>query len=160
MQLLTSVPSTDWVDATPFRAHVADLIHESRLPWRVVAMAAGVPAQVVRSLLFGRQGAPVRRLRGIDATSLLAVSSRGLLAAERARVAAYEVPRLLTALAERRWSVADISARVDIPAWQLESLADGTAPKCSQLTLWRLKAVADASGVDPADPFDSLRRAA
>lgn len=74
---ISSAPErTDWVLATPFRSHVRQLMSECNLPWRVIAMAAGVPSGVVRDLL-GHSGRPraMRRIRAQDAACLLTLTA-------------------------------------------------------------------------------------
>ncbi len=63
-----------WVPATPFRAVIVYLMETYRMPWRVIAHAAGVASPVVRGILHGRVIGGVRKrstkIRTIDAKAL------------------------------------------------------------------------------------------
>lgn len=63
-----------WVSAAPFRAVIVYLMDTYRLPWRVIAHAAGVASPVIKGLLHGRVIGGVRRysarIRAIDAKAL------------------------------------------------------------------------------------------
>lgn len=62
----------EWVDAAPFRALLAQLVTQTELHWRIVALAAGIPRPLAHSLIYGRAGRPIGRIRAVDAQALLA----------------------------------------------------------------------------------------
>jgi hypothetical protein len=71
------VASQTWVDAAPFRAHVAHLMAAAALDVEAVALLAGVRTRAVARLMAVRQnGRPVpRRINPELARSLLEVRS-------------------------------------------------------------------------------------
>ncbi len=64
---------TLWVSAAPFRYHVRHLMAATGVPWQVIAVAADLPQQQLRTLLFGRDGHPRPRLSPYAARRLLAL---------------------------------------------------------------------------------------
>jgi hypothetical protein len=64
---------TLWVSAAPFRYHVQHLMASTGVPWQVIAVAADLPQQQVRTLLFGRDGHRRPRLSPYAARRLLAL---------------------------------------------------------------------------------------
>lgn len=65
-----------WVLAPPFGAWLRHLTEATGLPWRVVALAAGVPTRTAERLLRGE----CRKIRQCDAQALLATRPADLLA--------------------------------------------------------------------------------
>jgi len=63
-----------FADAAPVREHVQDLMRAG-LSWKTVAARAGLSEETVKSLLYGRNGAPVTRVRNSTARQLLAVQA-------------------------------------------------------------------------------------
>jgi hypothetical protein len=63
-----------FADAGPVRAHVHDLMRGG-LSWQAVAHRAGLSRATVKTLIFGRNGAPVVRVRARTARLLLAVEA-------------------------------------------------------------------------------------
>ncbi|WP_026926732.1 hypothetical protein [Granulicoccus phenolivorans] len=91
-----------WVEAAPFRAKLRLLMAETDLPWQAVAVAAGVPLEPVRTLLFGRTGGrPLRRLYPPHARALFELEAADLHQVRRTLVPAEQltlpVGRLLAA---------------------------------------------------------------
>ncbi len=64
---------TLWVSAAPFRYHVEHLMAATGVPWQVIAVAADLPQQQIRTLLFGRDGRRRPRLSPYAARRLLAL---------------------------------------------------------------------------------------
>lgn len=73
MDLESSKTSTAWVDARFFSLHVRSLVHECRVPWRVVALLAHVPSRIVQRLA-GQGDRPIHRICVIDAVRILHIS--------------------------------------------------------------------------------------
>jgi hypothetical protein len=72
MENISQLP-TQWVTAAPFRYHVRHLMAITGVPWQVIAVAADLPQQQVRTLLFGRDGHRRPRLSPYAARRLLAL---------------------------------------------------------------------------------------
>ena len=72
MSVTAQLP-TLWVSAAPFRYHVHHLMAATGVPWQVIAVAADLPQQQVRTLLFGRGGRRRSRLSPYAARRLLAL---------------------------------------------------------------------------------------
>lgn len=68
-----------WVHAAPFRRYAEHLVEASKLPWRVVALAADIPAGTMHGLLYGRAGRRTYRIRERDAAALLSVTPGWLI---------------------------------------------------------------------------------
>lgn len=63
-----------WVDATPFRAHLGQLL-ATGLTEPVIAQLAGMSVRAVRHLAHGRHGRPIRRIGGHSARRLLQITT-------------------------------------------------------------------------------------
>lgn len=74
-QQRTGADSYGWVEAAPFRAKFKDLIFQTGLAWRPLAIAIDLPSQVAKSLLFGRGGVPIGRIRWLDANRIMGVDA-------------------------------------------------------------------------------------
>ncbi|NLT31281.1 MAG: hypothetical protein GXX86_12645 [Propionibacterium sp.] len=85
-----------WLPAGPYRQHLRRLITDSGLPWRAIALYAGVPVRFVRRLAGAR---PPRRVPMAVAQRLWAVTEADLAALAgtpgRRRVTARRVRWLL-----------------------------------------------------------------
>lgn len=135
-----------WVDAAPFRARLRDLVAESGLPWRVVGLALGVPAGVVRSLLFGREGRAIARIRSLDADRIMTGSVGQLrrlnqLPTDPTRLK-LAVSLLSTELADQ-----DLCDRLAISPDSLRQIRSGRT-WATQLTGLRAVALCDELGID------------
>ena len=75
----SATASARWVDADPFRAHLAHVSLGSGLPWPVIALHAGVSVRLADVLLHGRDGRRVRRIAPRDAAGLLSTSVESAL---------------------------------------------------------------------------------
>lgn len=151
---LPGTDSTDWVLAAPFRAHARSILLDTGLPWRALALHAGVPPQVLRSLLFG-SGRGQRRMRAVDALLLWQVDAaqvRALGTTPVRRDAVQARVRLLRRMVGDDQRVADW-LRVPVP--QVDELARGRA-WCSRLTLLLSATALSALGVDGFWSFQHL----
>ncbi len=149
--------STEWVDATPVRTHARGLIVESNLPWRAVAVLAGVPARVVHSLVFARQQRSPRPIRAVDAARLLLVSHERARDLHRASVPAASTHATV-------WGVLSLGHSRPALAHWLETDTIGmqrllSSSTCSARTALLATAAAQAAGLTadadldvPADP--------
>ena len=111
--LQSSAASTAWVDARYFSLHVRSLVHECRIPWRVIALLAHVPSQTVRRLA-GQGDRPLQRIRVIDAMRILTVSVDDVEAARERVVPAGSTRTRALALRKTGCDVEDIAAMLDV----------------------------------------------
>ena len=91
-------PDEPWVLAAPFRAHVLHSVEAAGIPWPAFAIETGIPVQAIRSLLFGRQGRPLKRLTPRLAARLLRVQPADLHGLHRTYVCADVTAHRLGAL--------------------------------------------------------------
>lgn len=142
----TSTGRSDWVLAAPFRAHARAVLLETGLPWRALALFAGVPPQVLRSLLFGAPRRQ-RRIRAADAVLLWQVDAtqvQHLASTPVRRDAVQARVRLLRRVAGDDEQVAEW---LRVPVARVDELARGRA-WCSRLTLLLAATALSALGVD------------
>lgn len=137
----------DWVSAAPFRALVKQLMADHRLPWRVVAVASGVPSGVVRSLLAGSN----RKIRHRDAAALLRLESR-LVRLKNTPADSWVMTIGLSALSKRVKNVSAVSGLDDFTIRNYLSRGHGLANRLQEA--WLL-AACEAHGIDPEDVIEA-----
>ena len=131
-----------WVDAAPFRAHVAHLMAAEDLSIGTLALLAGVQPKTLARLMAGRDsGLPVvRKISQEMASQLLQVrgsDARGL----RCRwVAAEAVTRRLRILQQAGWSESRLAVALGVDRRSLTALLDGNSPRCTALVALRAAA--------------------
>ncbi len=135
-----------WVLAAPFRAHLRYLIDTTGLPWRALALAAGVEPSVVRGLLHGRAGRPLKRLDPDSAARLLRLSPATVDQMSRRRVPCEGLLREVAELYADGATVEDLSRWLRLPAPQVRALLAGRATYCSALTALLGQALSSARG--------------
>lgn len=149
MWIRTALRSTEWVDATPFRAHLHYLVGASGLSGRVVAEHCGIPTRLAdRLLLVGEQpaqnpwstrrptAAPIRRVRKIShcyAARLLAVRPADLRALRWRNVGSADTLRRLDRVASAGHDLRTVAATVQASATELELLRTHRWATCVQL---------------------------
>lgn len=138
----------DWVLAAPFRAHVRHLLATTGLPWRALAVQAGVEPTLVRALLQGRGGRPMKRLHPESAQRLLTLTPDGLQRLARTHVPVGEVPSVLRALVSAGLAEQRLARWLRLPAHELEALCTGSVLYCTALTAWLTEALAQAHALD------------
>lgn len=117
--------STTWVAAAPFRYHVEHLVATTGVPWQIVAMAAHVPLQLVRTLIFGRDGRRRPLVSPNAARRLYAVTPDQLLRLRQQQVPASQVQTLVTALLADGADAEMIASWLGTPATAVERWAEG-----------------------------------
>lgn len=147
-----------WVDAAPFRAHIRQLIELTDLPWRALAVVAGVNSELVEHLLFGRDGRPVRRLHPASARALLRLHATDLGALSASRVRAAITTRQVRWLLSHGTSAAALAAFVQVPVGVIDALSRGEHRTCTRLTAVLVAAAADALAC-PVERTDELAAA-
>lgn len=141
-----SIDDAAWVHSAPFRAHLHRLLGETGLPWRVLAIAAGVPPRVVSSLLFGRRGAVLPRLRARDAAGLLLLTPEVLRVASRSPGHGEATRIRVKALRDRGHSLITIARWLGLGVAATAGVLAGTE-WCSEITALRAAAACSAQGL-------------
>ncbi|WP_114561187.1 hypothetical protein [Desertihabitans aurantiacus] len=138
-----------WVLAAPFRAHVKHLLTVAGLPWRALALHAGVEPGLVRALLRGRPGEPGRALRRLPAepaARLLALTPARLTALASRHVEAATTTRRLRRLHAQGLDTAELAHCLQLRPAEVVPLLDGSALFCTARTALLAAAVEDARG--------------
>lgn len=140
--------SGDWVDATPFRAHVRHLAAATNLSWRAIALYADVPLLTVHVLLHGRDGRPLRRLAPDIARRLLGVHPATLSALTTKVTPVTDTADVVRSMLRLGWTTRDIAARCTLTQVEVAALADTTQGYTSRRIALVVAAVAAAAGID------------
>ena len=122
-----------WVPAAPFRAYARYLIEAAGVPWRVVAQRAGVSANAMRTLLFGRDGRLRRQVDRRSATRLLGVTSSELEALRRQSVAAQPTQVRIKKLRAAGLSGVDVAKLLGVDAESVRRWEEGFLSNCPAL---------------------------
>lgn len=134
------VACPDWVSPDVYRAHVRDLICETRLSWRLVAAYAGVSPRAIRALLHGREGGqPLRQLHVTVARALTATSVESIGEAAAAVVDAGPSRALLQALIRLGWSLDQLGSQLE----ELDLQVLGPVAVCTGAAAMRISACYD-----------------
>jgi plasmid maintenance system antidote protein VapI len=137
-----------WVDAAPFRAHVAHLMAAAGLSVDAMALLAGVPTKTVARLMADRAtGRPVpRRINPELARSLLEVRCSDVRALRCRIVGAQTVIGRARLLRSLGWSESRLAAALGVDRRSLAGLLDGRATTCTALVALRAAAVVRTVG--------------
>ena len=146
MDLESSKTSTAWVDARFFSLHVCSLVHECRVPWRVIALLAHVPSRIVQRLA-GQGDRPIHRIRVIDAMRILRISTDDIDAARERIVPAGSTRTRLLALQKAGCDIAEIATMLDVTMSHAADLISGEAQLCTEMTRLRGRAACQARGL-------------
>lgn len=138
--------STAWIDGRPFARHVRHVAHESRVPWRVIALLAGVSSRTVRRLV-GHGHRPIARIRFVDAVRLIAITPDHIEATRHRIVPAGSTRSRLVALRRAGHDEVELSEMLAIPVDRVLAIIDGTAVTCTEMTRLRGTAACEANGV-------------
>ena len=122
---------TLWVSAAPFRYHVHHLMAATAVPWQVIAVAADLPQQQVRSLLYGRDGRHRSRLSPYAARRLLALDATQLRRLQVREIPASVVTDSVRALLADGASLESIAGLMRLYLHSTSQLADGSG-SCTQ----------------------------
>lgn len=134
-----------WVDAAPFMLHTRWLLAVSGLPWRALAVAAGVPSGVVRAL--AGSGPRTGRMRSRDAARLLKLQPDTLAERARTNVPIHTTRRMMRILSNRGWPDAAIAEFVGCDEFSVTAIRMGHRDTCFQEWEWRVEAAAEAHGL-------------
>lgn len=143
-----------WVDAGPFRALANTLVAETGWHWRVVALAADVPASTLRGLLgLGRRSRSAQpQIRRNNALALWTNDTARLLARGSRHELARTARMALRILGAHRHGTDSLVAMTGLPRHLIIELASGRRRHCTLLTTWRCRAALQAHA-------ENLRRA-
>ena len=131
-----------WVDAAPFRAHVAHLMAAAGLSVEAVALLAGVHTKAVARLIAGHdtRRPAVRRIKPELARCLLQVHSSDVRALRCRIVGAQAVTGRARLLRSSGWSEARLAATLGVDRPSLAGLLEGRATTCTALVAVRAAA--------------------
>ena len=135
-----SRPDTRWLDPAPFRSHVIHLMTTSGLTERELAALCRVSARLVRRLVVGRAGRPMRRIDPLSAGRLLAVSALEASVVRVRQVSADNSRALLLTLYSRGRSALSLARITGLSTTEVGRLAAGRVELCPQLVELRLLA--------------------
>ncbi|AXE39238.1 hypothetical protein [Acidipropionibacterium virtanenii] len=154
MSLPPSGAPLGWVCSRDFAAHVRHMSSASGIPWRVLAILAGVPSRtVVRLMGLGR---PMRRIRAVDAERLLMLTPLAISAAEHQLVDPTSTLRRVHILLENRHTLTEVSTYLDVSAQDLAQLLTARDPRCTAMMRVRARAACEAHHLLWADQPDEV----
>lgn len=156
--LMAFTRSTDWVDARPFRSHARTLMFETGLPWRALALLAGISPAVMYGLAFDRSRGARARVRAGDAARILLVTTDRVQGLSRIMVPADPVRGVVLALLRSGRPAAEVAAWFEVGAHDLGRLAE--APSCSARQALLAAAAAQAIGLRRAEAACTVDEAA
>ena len=130
-----------WVEAAPFRAHVAHLMAAAELTFGTLGLLTGVQPRAIARLMAGRHsGRPVGKISRDMARQLLSVRNSDVRALRCRSVAAEAVTLQLRFLRRAGWSESRLAATLGLDRRSLDALLDGSASGCSALVALRAAA--------------------
>jgi hypothetical protein len=134
---LTTSKAAEWVDAAPFRALLRHLIDQTGLPWYAIPAATHTPFRMVRSLLFGSNNQPVRRIRYLDAKNLMCSTATAVLASATLFGDASRPIARLPHLPIHP-TVNDLVTQIGIEDRWAVGLLEGWLTRCPNHVVWRV----------------------
>lgn len=140
----SAAASAQWVDAEPFRAHLAHVSVASGLPWPVIALHAGVSVRLADVLLHGRDGRRVRRIAPRDAAALLRTSVESALGLRRTWVAGEPTANRLATLLGAGMALGVLAARIGCPPAEVEAVVARPEQRVSLEFALRVRMVREA----------------
>ena len=129
-----------WVPAAPFRAWLGHLSAATGFDSQAIAVAAGVPTAVARSLAQG--SSRPRRIRAIDAKNLLALDAATLLERGSAMADAAGAHRALAQLGPWQPGPEQLARCLGVNTDTACGLADGWLSICRRSVVWHCVALA------------------
>jgi len=127
-----------WVPAQVFAAHVRWLVAQTAVPWRVIAVLSGVSSRTIARLVG--VGAPIRRIRSIDATRLIGIRPEHIFATTTTLVDATSTRRRIHMLCTSGWSMDHVAGFLGAHHRTVQELARGNSTTCTLMV--RLRAIA------------------
>jgi hypothetical protein len=140
-----------WVDATPFRAHVGQLL-ATGLTEPVIARLTGLSVRAVEHLAHGRAGRPVRRICGDSARRLLRITTLEAKAVRYRPVPVRASRYRLRAMAESGWTEDRLADDIGICIRDVQQVLGRGTATCSQLTALKIAAAYQQWEIDQELP--------
>ncbi len=133
--------SVSWVDARPFRAHLKDIVSQTGLPWRVVAIASRVPESTVKRLISSdrRPG----KIRHCDAQTIISIDPEELIGRAKLQVFAAYTKNLADLLLDSGISLVRLAEFLGLSNQEITALLT-TNIWCRLETQWRAQAACSA----------------
>jgi plasmid maintenance system antidote protein VapI len=151
--------ATWWVDAAPFRAHVAHLMAAAELTTGTLALLTGVQPRAIARLMAGRDnGRPVGKISPAMARQLLQVRNSDVRALRCRSVPADAVTLQLRRLLRAGWSESRLAAALGVDRRSLSALLDGSARGCTALVALRAAAAVRTLGSAGGDELREVNR--
>ncbi len=129
-----------WLDAAPFRAHVGHLMSASGLSAREVAALTRVSVRLIRRLVGGREGRPVRRIDPLSARRLYGVTLLDATMVRSQVVPAGPARATVLILTDRGRSTSSLGRLTGLTPADILRLADGSLTTVCQIVELRLSA--------------------
>lgn len=126
-----------WVNATPFRAHLGQLL-ATGLTEPVIARLAGVSLRSVVRLAHGRAGRPIRRICGDTGRRLLRITTSEARAIRFRPVPVRPSRYRLRALAEHGWTVERMVEDIGLGIRDVQQVLQRGSATCSQLVALKI----------------------
>lgn len=133
---------THWVTAAPFRAWLGHLSEATGIEPLAIAVAAGIPTGVARSLVGRNQR--LRHIRAVDAMGLLALEPATLKARGNSLSEAKPAHQALADLGLLCPRADELAARLNLGRNVATGLVDGWLDVCQRVIVWRCIALANA----------------
>lgn len=140
-----------WVDATPFRAHVRQLL-ATGLTEPVLGRLTGVSVRAVEHLAHGRRGRPVRRICGDTARRLLRITTLEARALRFRPVPVRASRYRLRAMAEAGWTEQLLADDIGVCIRDVQQVLGRGSATCSQLTALKIAAAYEQWEVEQEFP--------
>lgn len=149
----------NWVQAAPFRVHLRRILDSTGLPWRAVAGYAGVPDNVIRSLLGRPQRRPLRRLAPHYAARILALDP-ARIRRDLAKPGSMPWARLwVDTLMAGGWTTRRVAAVSGMSPEAIAGLREDRTPRLARHPELLLATAARAHDLDPLTLVDLARAA-
>lgn len=129
----------------PFRAHLLHVAAALDLPWRAVALSAGLDDQSATRLMLSRPRSGLIPAR--QAASVLCVDAQQLKRRSRFTTDAHHSHLMVQALVNAGFSVAAVADFVRLPRAEAEDLLSGAMSRCTVRTELLISAALQAVGV-------------
>lgn len=132
-----------WVEATPFQAHVAQLL-AAGLTVPVIAQLAGVRERAVRHLAHGRDGRRVHRICRDTGRRLLRITTMEAQTIRFRPVPVRLSRERLRTMAGAGWSVEDLAERCGLGVDDVARIVGRGSATCPQLSALKVAVVYQA----------------
>lgn len=141
-----------WPEAAPFRAHVVHVLSSSGLSTREFAALSRVSVRLIRRLISGREGRPMRRIDPLSAHRLLAVTALDASLVRARRVPASGARAHALILRQQGRSLTSLARLTGLGPAQLALLLDDRLSLVPQLCELRLAAAVTDLEAGPQAP--------